>query len=108
MNKVCYVCGKSFSAKRSDAKTCSDLCRQNASRGIFAVGSEGEKKSEELKTAAPPDTRCKVCPVCLYPDWKGTLMYPEDEDGVPYCNSEGPLTDRNREILSKKVRIVPK
>ena len=32
MNKKCIVCGKEFEAKRADAKTCSDACRQKLNR----------------------------------------------------------------------------
>jgi len=34
MLKTCTQCGKYFTAKRSDARFCSDTCRKRASRGI--------------------------------------------------------------------------
>ena len=33
---VCETCGKAFLAKRRDARTCSDVCRQARSRGMRA------------------------------------------------------------------------
>lgn len=41
---ICEVCGKSFQAGRSDAKTCSGKCRTAASRRRAAA----LKKSQEL------------------------------------------------------------
>ena len=45
--------------------------------------------------------KCKVCEHSAVMNAFPT-GYPEDSKGVPYCNSEGPLSERNREILGKK------
>ena len=36
--KICEVCGKSFTPKRSDARTCSDRCRQRLRRSRVNAG----------------------------------------------------------------------
>src|SRR3990167_4691334 len=105
---ICSVCGKGFEASRSDAKACSDRCRQAARRAVTDKSIVTDSKpivTDRPVTVKAPSGRirpvCQICPTCLYPDWEGELMYPEDKAGVPYCNSEGPLSDRNRAILSK-------
>ena len=47
---------------------------------------------------------CKKCKVCAHAAVMAAFPtgYPEDKDGVPYCDSRGPLSDKNREILSRK------
>jgi hypothetical protein len=54
---------------------------------------------------------CGICKECKYPTWQGKSKYPEDSHGVPYCNMFGPLSDRSREILVKKIvaydKVIP-
>ena len=42
--------------------------------------------------------KCKICEVCAHPGSDKTL-YPEDSRGIPFCNSQGPLSVRSRQIL---------
>ena len=99
----CKQCGKEFQAERSTAEYCSAACRVMYNR--VSVTDKLDVTVRPVTLKAPSGrirTVCHQCPICQYPDWKGELMYPEDKDGVPYCNSEGSLTDRNRELLSRK------
>ena len=51
---------------------------------------------------------CILCKDCKYPNSK--TFYPEDSHGVPYCNSEGILSLKSREILVRKpneLKIIP-
>jgi hypothetical protein len=45
-------------------------------------------------------SKCTICKECKYPNSK--TLYLEDKDGIPYCNSEGLLSDKSREILARK------
>lgn len=45
---------------------------------------------------------CRGCGKPLPKDRKGHEQYCEDDKGIPFCNSEGKLSDRNREILGRK------
>ncbi len=41
-NRMCPICGKSFTPKRSDAKYCSNTCRQKAYRQSVTVKPAGQ------------------------------------------------------------------
>ena len=49
---------------------------------------------------------CRACGKPLPKDRKGHEQYCEDEKGMPYCNSEGALSERNREILSRREVVI--
>jgi hypothetical protein len=62
MQRNCDVCGRSYAAKRSTSKFCSDTCRQRAARapgapeasesGLVAVITRDLKAAGRLETAA--------------------------------------------------------
>ena len=109
MNNIkCVVCGNIFESKRLDSKYCSGACKLKHFRNVTDNSVTDKCVTDNVtdKMFTTPNGRvrkvCVICPVCKYPNWNGELMYPEDDKGVPYCNSEGILSDRNREILSMK------
>ena len=53
-------------------------------------------------------SKCTKCKVCEHSAVMNAFPtgYPEDSKGVPYCNSEGPLSERNREILSRREVVI--
>ena len=76
MNKKCIVCGKEFEAKRADAKTCSDACRQKLNRVTDNL------VTDNVTDKTPTVRYCRRCGKELEKEIYGDLI-----DKVYVCHS---------------------
>ena len=101
MQRTCSICGKSFTAKRKDARTCSATCRSNKRNGAKpaeVIESPLVRATRaELEAAGKLDTRLGQQALVLAARMSGT----ETPGGV------GTLSKELDRVVSAAIGVVP-
>jgi hypothetical protein len=95
--KTCEVCDKSFTPRRSDAKTCSDKCRQSLSRSKRKKGVTASRvkvrAGEKVNTVSRDGGEVQRCALCGEPVRSKSGKTAKKHPGTSVC---WPCAERDR------------